>query len=438
MRKPLDTAPTERKARVHAAPLPPARGVRPTQHAEPLPMHDVRTSARQRARAKRARRLAWIAAGLLVLAAIIWSLWPEPLTVDVAPVAYAPLEVTIDAEGTTRVRDLFEVAAPVTGQLERMTLRAGDAVAAGMVLARITPTPLDPQTLAEAEARLAAAAARREEANAHAAQTRDAMAQEDRTAARMRAIAAEGAMSAEALERVELGLAAARSAHDAAAAQATAADAEVAAARAALLGAAGHAPVTAVSAPTDGRVLRVYEENMRVVQVGTPLLAIGDAVGLEVRIDVLSEEAVRIRAGAPVRLHDWGGTGELEARVRLVEPQAFSRVSTLGVEEQRVYVLADLAAPPAGLGDGYRVQARIVVWAADSVLQVPVSALFRAREEWQVYVVQRGRAVARAASIGQRGAAAVQILEGLRPGEQVILFPSDRITAGVRVRTPAG
>jgi HlyD family secretion protein len=212
----------------------------------------------------------------------------------------------------------------------------------------------------------------------------------------------------------------------------------VAAARAALLdadpaGSTGRA-VALVRAPVGGRVLRVHEPSERIVAAGTPLVQLGDAGGLEVVVDVLSTDAVRIQPGAPMRLVEWGGEGAIAARVRLVEPSGFTKVSTLGVEEQRVNVIGDLLDPPAVLGDGYRVEARIVTWAADDVLRVPNSALFRTGGGWSLFVEQEGRARLREVRVGHRGASEAEVLDGLAEGEQVILFPSEQIRDGVRVR----
>jgi HlyD family secretion protein len=384
------------------------------------------------------KRLVWGGAGLAVAALIALSFRPTPLEVETGTAVRGPLETTVDAEGVTRVRDRFRVAAPVAGRLERIELREGDVVQAGMVLARITPLPLDPQAAAQAQARVAAALAAGQEVEARVAQTREALEQAERSTARIREVADAGGMSVDAAERAELQLAAARREHQAAQSRARAAAAELAAARTALLGvdparSTGRA-VAVVRSPAAGRVLRVHHQDERVVAAGTPLVEVGDAAGLEVVVDVLSTEAVRIPPGATMRLVEWGGEGSLEASVRLVEPAGFTKISTLGVEEQRVNVIGDLPNPPAALGDGYRVEARIVTWEAADVLKVPNSALFRTGAEWGVFVAEDGRAHLRPVRIGRRGAAEAEVVEGLAPGEQVVLFASDRVRDGVRVR----
>jgi HlyD family secretion protein len=393
---------------------------------------------RKPARRLSRKRLAWGGAGVVLAALVALSFRPTPLEVETGTAARGPLETTVDAEGVTRVRDRYRVAAPVTGRLERIELREGDAVGADAVLARITPLPLDPQASAQAQARLAAALAAAQEVDARVAQTAESLAQAERSTARLREVADAGGMSVDAVERAELQLTSARREHQAAQSRARAAAAEVTATRASLLDvdparSTGRAVAT-VRSPAAGRVLRIHEPNERVVAAGTPLVEVGDAAGLEVVVDVLSTEAVRIPPGAAMRLLEWGGEGILEGRVRLVEPAGFTKVSTLGVEEQRVNVIGDLPHPPSTLGDGYRVEARIVTWEAADVLKVPNSALFRTGTEWGVFAVEDGRARLRQVRIGRRGAAEAEVVEGLAPGEQVVLFASDRIRDGVRVR----
>jgi HlyD family secretion protein len=394
--------------------------------------------ASRRPRRLTRKRALWGGAAILVLALIGLAFRPTPLEVETGSVVRGALETTVDTEGMTRVRDRYRVAAPVAGRLERISIREGDAVAAGMVLARITPMPLDPQATALARARLAAAEAAAQEVAARVAQASAAREQAERTAGRLREVFEAGGMSVDALERAQLEANVARRDHEAAQSRARAAAAEIAAARTALLdvdpaGGTGRA-VAEVRAPAAGSVLRVLETSERVVTPGTPLVEIGDAAGLEIVTDVLSTEAVRIRPGAPMRIVEWGGEGALEASVRLVEPAGFTKISTLGVEEQRVNVIGDLAVPPAALGDGYRVEARIVTWAAADVLKVPNSALFRSGDSWSVFVVEGGRARLREIRIGPRGVAEAEVLGGLEPGEAVILFPSDRVADGARVR----
>ncbi|HEX6135511.1 MAG TPA: HlyD family efflux transporter periplasmic adaptor subunit [Longimicrobiales bacterium] len=383
------------------------------------------------------KRTLWLAAAALAAVLGVWLMWPEPLEVDTGVVTRGPLETTVDAEGITRVRDRYEITTPVAGRIDRTPLRVGDPVRVGMVLARITPMPLDPQAYALARANVAAALAGEAEAAARVGQAQRTLEQAERSTARLRVVADAGALSREDMEQAELELAAARSEHRSAVARATAMSAEVRAARSALLGVAPaiEGSVTPVRSPVAGTVLSVHEPDERVVAAGTPLLAVADALHLEVVVDVLSTDAVTIEPGAVMRLVEWGGSGSLEAHVRTIEPQAFTKISALGVEEQRVQIIGELLSPPAAIGDAYRVEARIVTWSGAGVVKVPNSALFTQDSAWNVLVVEDGRARVRQVRAGHRGAAETEILAGLAEGETVIRFPTDRITPGDRVKS---
>jgi HlyD family secretion protein len=389
---------------------------------------------------RRALVLALAAAG--GLGGLLWLLRPAPVRVELGVVDRGPLEVTVDEEGRTRVRNRYVIAAPIAGGLDRITLDAGDTVAAGNVVARVSPAPLDPRATAQAEARLEAAIALRGEARARVGQAKATLAQAQRDLQRAHTLAAAGTVSDQGLEQAELAHASrveelhgAREAEDAAAH-------EVQAAEAVLLAAGGGAPTTStrgkdafveVRSPATGHVLRVFEESQRVVAVGTPLLEVGDPSDLEIVVDVLSADAVKIRPGAEMRLGAWGGEGTLRARVRRVEPSGFTKLSALGVEEQRVNVIGDFVDPPGALGDGYRLEARIVVWRADDVVRLPASALFRSGEAWHVFGVENGRARLRAVEVGQRGVEAAKVVSGIEPGTGVVLHPTDRVADGVRI-----
>jgi HlyD family secretion protein len=391
--------------------------------------------------------------GIGLSAGAWWVLRAPPLPVDAAEVRRGALVVTIDEEGETRVRDRFTVAAPTSGRLARIELDAGDPVEALGVVARIAPAPLDPRDLAGARARLEAAEATRQAADARMRRAQAALDQARRDAARAERLHRAGTLATDAREQAKLAETSAVQELDAARFAADAALHDVDAARAVLLASAnpsarpspsedalpcaGGAPCVEVRAPVAGRVLRVFEESERIVAAGTPLLEIGDPVSLEIVVDVLSADAVRVAPGARFLVEDWGGPGALEARVRRVEPSAFTKVSALGVEEQRVNVIADLQAPEPRLGDRYRVESRIVVWEGADVVQVPASALFRSGEGWSVFVIEDGVSRRRAVRIGHQGAFDAEVVEGLEPGETVILHPSDRVADGIRVATRA-
>ena len=388
--------------------------------------------------------------GLLALALGWWMLRPQPILVDVAAVSRGELRVTVDEEGRTRVRDRYVVAAPADGRLLRVTLKEGDRVERGAAVARIEPASLDPRTRAAAEARLEAARDRQREAVAHVARARAALAQAQRSAARAERLRVDRMLSPEDAEQSALAAATRAEELTAAESAAEAAAHDLEAARAALLGdlraGAGvrvgqcdsDTPCLELYAPTSGQVLRLLQESERTVTAGMPLLEIGDPRALEIVADVLSTDAVKVQAGAPVLVDHWGGGTTLHARVRRVEPSGFTKLSALGVEEQRVNVIADFVDPPGALGDGYRVEVRIVVWEAADVRRVPASALFRYGDAWHVFVVEGGRARRRAVEVGARGAFDAEALDGLEAGERVILHPSDRVEDGVRVRPRGG
>ena len=378
--------------------------------------------------------VAGVAGGSVVL------LRPRPVRVDVAVAERGPLRVTIDEDGETRVRERFVVAAPVAGRLARIDLKAGAVVQAGEVVARLDPLPLDPRTLAEARARLEAAEAAQREEAARVAQARASLAQASRSAERARKLAKPGTISPEERELAELAETTRQKEVEAALFAATVAAHNVDAARAALLAPDGDTasrcgtePCIEVRAPVGGRVLRVAEASERVVPVGTRLLEIGDPMALEVVVDVLSADAVKVRPGAGVIFEDWGGDRTLPGRVRVVEPSGFTKVSALGVEEQRVNVVADFIEPPAMLADGYRLEARIVVWEGTDVLTIPASALFRRGGQWEVFAAVDGYARRRPVEVGHRAPQRVEVTGGLQAGEVVVLHPSDLVGDGTRV-----
>ncbi len=385
-----------------------------------------------------------VAGAVAVLLALV--LRPKAVRVEVGSADIGSLVVTVDEEGRTRVRDRFVVAAPIAGRLARVTLKAGDPIEAGAVVARMNPLPLDPRTRAELAARLQAAEAAQREADARVAQARAALEQAQRTGGRARTLGSRGTIATEERELAELEETVRARELDADVFAAHAAAFNVEAARAALL-APGSEPARGLvgacesgapdclelRSPITGSVLRVLEESERVVVVGTPVVELGDTAALEVVVDVLSADAVRVRPGARMRIEEWGGSGPLEARVRLVEPSGFTKLSALGVEEQRVNIVADFVDGAAPVADGYRVEARIVVEEVHDAVKVPTSALFRRAGRWHVFVVVDGRARRRPVEIGARTPLEAEVRAGLRPGERVVLHPSDQVDEGVRV-----
>ena len=382
------------------------------------------------------RRILTISGLLLVVAAgVAYTLRPEVIDVHTARVSRGPMRVTVDEDGRTRVLDRFVITAPISGRLERVALREGMQITPGQIVALIAPLPLDATTGRQAEARLRTAEALASEAKAIVEQTDAAAVQARRSVERSANLLASGAVSPESHERAVLDLHMRE--HELAAGQSRlrAARADVDVARAALLALGGSgAGRVAVRSPTRGSVLRIPEVSERVILAGTPILELGDAGKLEVVADVLSSDATRMRVGDSVEMAAWGGDSLLHGRVRTIEPSAFTRVSALGVEEQRVNVVMDLLDSRASLGDGFRVETRTIVWKAPKVLRAPPSAVFQRGEDWVVFTVENERARLRSVNIGHRANDAVEILSGLSEGETVILFPSDKIVDGARVK----
>lgn len=379
----------------------------------------------------------WILVGVVaaVIVVAMLSMCGSAVQVEIATVGRDTLRVLVEEEGITRVRNRFVVAAPVTGELQRIDLEEGTAITAGEVVARIASAPEDPRTRRVTRAQLEAAVARRSQVAAEVEQAEARAVQAQREAERRRDLADAGALSREEMEQARLQASTAERQAEATRAALRAAEADVEAMRASLTGATAAAtgPLVEVTAPADGRVLRVQEKSERVVTAGTPLLEIGDADGLELVVDVLSADAVRISPGDPVLVQEWGGDRPLHGRVRMIEPAAFTEVSALGVEEQRVNVIVDVIAAPPELGAGFRVEASIVVWQGVGVLTVPTSALFQRDGEWRVFVVDEGRAQLRSIDVGRRSTEAAQVREGLEDGEKVIVFPSAEVEDGARV-----
>ena len=389
----------------------------------------------------RTRWVSWIV-GIAVVAAIGWSFMPQKVGVETARVSRGAMVVTVGEEARTRVRDRYTVSAPVAGYLTRIAYRPGALVRAGDPGARVRPSPpepIDARTRSQLEARRDAAVDALRQARTRVESARPALAQAtlelDRLVRleRSRAIAQQEVDAARTRQQV------ADADVKAALAAVSVAEHELEAARAALLGAnpgGRQGPITDVRAPRAGAILRVFEESERVVAAGTPLLEIGDPAALEIVADLLSTDAVQISAGSRVIIERWGGQGALNGRVRLVEPSSFTKVSALGVEEQRVYVLIDFTDPPDAwqkLGDRFGLEVRVVTWERPDVLKVPQGSLFRRGDQWTVFKIAGGRAVAQPVRIGRQDGIDAEVLEGLASGDEVIVHPSDRIAGGTRV-----
>lgn len=385
-----------------------------------------------------------IVVGLLAAAGVTaWLLIPASVPVETAAVTKGRFAATVDEDGKTRVRERYAVAAPLAGRLSRIRFKVGDEVQVDDAVATITPSPaplMDPRTRREVEERLGVAEANLERARAVVERAKAQSDQANTDLTRARTLAQQGAATTQALERAELVVRLADRDLRAAEFQNHAAEHEISQMRALLArygnDGNGRPDSWNVVSPVAGVVLKVAQESETIVQPGTLLLDVGDASDLEVVADVLSTDAVEIRPGADVSIDHWGGEGKLKGRVRRVEPAAFTKVSTLGVEEQRVNVLVDILSPAkqwARLGDGYRVDVQITVLARDEATIVPSGALFRWGEGWNVYVAKGGRAELRQIELLRRSGRFAAVASGLAPGEEVIVYPSDRVAPDVRI-----
>ena len=401
---------------------------------------------------KRRRFVLWGGALVVVAALIALASRPRPVPVDMASVVRGTLSVTLDEEGETRVRDRFEISAPVAGRVLRIELEPGDPVlAAESVLASFlpaSPVPLDPRQRAEAQAAVEAAQAMVGRAEALHEQAAQERAFAESTLNRLRRLEAEGVTSEEQLEIAQLELDTRQEALEAAEFAVRDARGKLAVARARVQrfrfrpgdAGTGNPEAIQIFSPVDGVVLRRLRESEAVVPAGEPLLEVGDPRELEVVTDYLSNDAVRMRAGQAALIDRWGGDRPLRGRVLRVEPSGFTKISALGVEEQRVNVVMELEEPyaaRASLGDAYRVETRVVVWEQEDQVKVPVGALFRRGANWAVFVVQDEMASERAVEIGERNQREAQVLGGLEVGDQVIVYPGDSVAEGVPVAPAA-
>lgn len=381
------------------------------------------------------------------LAALLWLAFrPQPVPVDLATVTRGPLEVTVEAEGVTRIREVYQVSAPLAGYTARSPVEVGDPVTAFetvvAAIAPATPAFLDARAREEAEAAVTEGQAALRAAEARVAQRVSdldyATAQHDRAAA----LAGRGVIPQSSLDDAALRLRVAETALDAARSEREMAEATLARARAALIGplssespGADDACCVEITAPASGHVLSIVNRSARLVQPGEPLLEIGEPGDLEIEVDLLSSDAVRIASGAAAYVERWGGP-PLAARVRRIDPAAFTKVSALGIEQQRVRVYLDFADQGSGLGslgDSFRVYVRIVEWRGEDVLQVPISSLFRIDDAWAVFRIESDRVRLAPLEIGRRSAQSAEVLAGLSAGDRVVTHPGDRVEAGTRV-----
>ncbi|KUG22616.1 putative rnd efflux membrane fusion protein [hydrocarbon metagenome] len=389
------------------------------------------------------RKVLVISVLAIVIVLLIYGFLPKTQDVDIVAVKRGPLQITIEEEGRTRLKDRFTISAPTAGYMRRINVKVGDTVKKGQIVAVLEPLhsqALDPRSRATAQAAVSSA-----EAALKAAMERERVAKADtgyieQRLTRLKALYAKGSISKDQFDQIDSEAQKARALQSSAAAEVNVARAELERAKITLQNFternSGHDSV-AISAPLSGAVFRVYRESEGAVNVGEPLIDIGDVKNLEVRVEVLSSDAVKIKKGTPVLFKRWGKDEPLTGVVRLIEPAGFTKISSLGVEEQRVLVIVEITSPPEKwnvLGDGFRMEAHFIIWEVKDVLQVPASALFRSGAEWAVFVEEKGKARKRMVEVGQKNGLAAEIISGLREKEKVVAYPEDSISEGTKIR----
>jgi HlyD family secretion protein len=387
------------------------------------------------------RALPWTAV-LALLALVAWGLRRQPIVVETGPATRSPLTVRVSEEGKTRVRNRYLVTAPVSGKMQRVSLKPGDEVkAAETVLTTLEPAAsplLDPRAHAQAQATVAIREASRMQATATLEARRAALQMATADRDRMRSITRAGTLSDSDCDRIEAEASVKSAEVRAAEFSLQVADHELAQARAVLDPPATRsaADLVPVKSPVSGRVLKVIQESESIVTAGSPILEIGDPADIEIEAEILSRDATAIHPGDLVQVEQWGGETPLTGRVRRIEPAAFTKISALGVEEQRVIILSDLVdLPPSAstLGDRYRVEVRIAIWHSDDALVVPAGALFREGNIWKTYLFKEGTARLTNLQVGHSDGRFTEILSGVNAGDQLLLHPPDTIQDGTPV-----
>lgn len=391
------------------------------------------------------RRIFVITILAIVIIGVIYGFIPKPVPVDTVKALRGPMRVTIDEEGKTRVKDRFVISAPVSGFMRRLFLKVGDPIKKGQAVAELEPLRsgvLDPRSRAEAEASVSAAKASLNAAEENARAVKADAEYAKQKFERTKKLFEEGYVSKDLLEQAESDVKKTEANRLSADASVKAAASELERTKATL----GYSPaegvkyrgrVVSITAPVDGRVLKIHRESEGSVNQGEAIIDIGDPSKLEVRVEVLSADAVNIKQGTPVLFERWGGDISLIGKVRGIEPSAFTKVSSLGVEEQRVLVIADITSLPESwqrLGDGYRVEASFIIWEGKDILQVPASSLFRKGEGWAVFIAKNRKAHLQHVEAGRKNGLVAEIISGLNEGDMVITHPDDLIKDGTRVR----
>jgi HlyD family secretion protein len=378
---------------------------------------------------------------LAILLAVVWGFWPKPITMSVGSARSGPLEVTIEEEGMTQVSERFQLAAPVSGYMMRLELENGDSLSQGESVVTLQPAPdmISARQKEMALTQLKAAEVRIQQAQEQLQAMEEEWQVAQRELQRLEDLYIVNIGTQQQLDRAKLMAHQAEVQYRSAQFAMSIAEYERNAAQTAL--ATFQQPerkeTMTMRSPIDGQVLHIHQKSEGLIQAGTPILEMGTLDLLEIRADVLSTDAVRIQSGTEVRIKRWGQEGNLSGRVRRVDPSGYTRISALGVEEQRVPVIIDIVAPREewrALGDEFRVVAEFVIWEAEEVLQVPSSALFREADQWALFRVDGRRAQRQYVSIGQQSGLFTQITEGLSEGDLIITHPDERITHGTRIR----
>jgi HlyD family secretion protein len=392
------------------------------------------------------RILLWSLLGLILAATLVWAFIPKPIPVDMLALKPGEMTVTVDEEGETRVRDVFILSAPISGRALRIDAEVGDEVLAQQTkVAEIEPTDatlLDPRSKAQARADIRAAEANQVLAEASVKEARVELNFAQSELNRARKLRADAVMSERELEDAERTFRTRQAALETVIATRQARQAELERARAQLISPTDarvrgkDCPCVPIRAPVDGRILKILHKSEGVVSAGEPLVEIGDPTDLEIVADLLSSDAVKVEQGQQVIIDNWGGANPLEGVVRRVEPFGFTKVSALGIEEQRVNVIIDFTSPKEAwsrIAHGYQVDARIVLWRGSEVLKLPLTALFRESDKWAVFVEHEGKASKRQVTLGRRTGLEAEILSGLSAGERVVVHPGDKIAEGVEI-----
>ncbi|HUN53629.1 MAG TPA: efflux RND transporter periplasmic adaptor subunit [Smithella sp.] len=391
------------------------------------------------------RKLFIICIILIVVILLVYGFLPGAQQVDLVGVMRGPLQITIEEEGRTRLKERFTISAPTAGYVRRINAKVGDPVKKGQIVATLEPLPsqaLDPRSRATAEAAVSSA-----EASLKAAMERERVTTADagyieKRLERLKTLFAKGSISKDQFDQIDSEAQKVRALQRSTAAEVNVAKSELERAKITLqtfsaVKRNGNQEASYVVSPVNGVVYKIYHESEGPVNMGEPLMDVGNNGNLEVRVEVLSSDAVKIKQGTEVLFKRWGNDEPLTGKVRRVEPAGFTKVSSLGVEEQRVLAIVDITSPPEkwrALGDGYRMEAHFIIWEGKNILQVPASAVFRLGNQWAVFVEEKGKARKRVVELGQRNGLAAEILSGLKENEMVVAYPDDSINEGTKIR----